>query len=106
MLYTLSTRAMLNGLGKCDVLVEAMQPFVHHQHSVATIKYREELRSCYAKFVYYVVRECHVSGRGEPGWIPVNKLKCLLQKNKKVRVFVWKNILLYKLIGAQHVYNT
>ena len=33
-LYTiaLSTRAMLNLLGKCDVLGEAMQPFVHHQH--------------------------------------------------------------------------
>ena len=97
MLYTiaLSTRAMLNVLGKCDVLGEAMQPFVHHQHSVATIKYREELRSCYAKFVYYVVRECHVSGRRdlERGRIPVKKLKRLSQKSKKVRVFVWKNIL-------------
>ena len=69
-LYTvaLSTRAMLNVLGKCDLLGEAMQPFVHHQHDgVAKIKYIEELRSRYAKFVYCnynrVVRECHVSGR-------------------------------------------
>ena len=101
-LYTiaLSTRAMLNVLGKCDVLGEAMQPFVHHQHDgVAKIKYREELRSRYARFVYCnynrVVRECHVSGRRdcEPGRIPVKKLKRLSQKSKKVRVFVWKNIL-------------
>ena len=43
MLYTivLSTRAMLNVLGKCDVLGEAMQPFVHHHHDgVAKISYR------------------------------------------------------------------
>ena len=42
MLYTIAlpTRAMLNVLGKCDVLVEAMQPFVHHQHDgVVKIKY-------------------------------------------------------------------
>ena len=49
MLYTiaLSTRATSNVLGKCDVLGEVMQPFVHHQHDgVAQIKYRDELRSC------------------------------------------------------------
>ena len=45
-----------------------MQALVHHQHDgVAKIKYREELRSRYAKFVYCnynrVVLECHVSGR-------------------------------------------
>ena len=48
MLYTiaLSTLAMLNVLAKCDVLGEAMQAFVHHQHDgVAKRKYREELRS-------------------------------------------------------------
>ena len=43
-----------------------MQPFVHHQHDgVVKIKYREELRSRYAKFVYCnhnrAVRQCHVS---------------------------------------------
>ena len=59
---------MLNVLGKCDVLGEAMHPFVHHQHDGAVkIKYREELRSRYAKFVYCnhnrVVRECYVSRR-------------------------------------------
>ena len=52
-------------LGKCNVLGEAMQPFVHHQHNgVVKIKYTEELRSRYAKFVNHinrVVRECHVS---------------------------------------------
>ena len=48
MLYmtALSTRAMLNLLGKCEVLGEAMQPFDHHQHDgVAKIKCREEF-SC------------------------------------------------------------
>ena len=56
MLYTITlpTRAMLttlNVLGKCDVLGEAMQSFVHHQHDgVVKIKYREELRFRYAKW--------------------------------------------------------
>ena len=102
MSYTiaLSTRAMLNVLGKCDILWEAIQPFVHHQHDgVAKIKYKEELRSRYAKYVYCnynrVVRECHVSGRRdrEPSRIPVKKPKRLSQKSKKLRVFMWKKTL-------------
>ena len=90
---------MLNVLGKCDVLGEAMQPFVHHQHDGAVkIKYREELRSRYAKFVYCnhkrVVRECHVSRCDrEPSRIPVKKQKRLSQKSRKLRVFVWEKIL-------------
>ena len=45
---------MLNVSGKCVVLGEAMQSFVHHQHDgVGEIKYRKELRSGYAKFVFY-----------------------------------------------------
>ena len=91
MLYTiaLSTRAMLNVLGKCDVLGEAMQPFLDHQHAdVAKIKYREELTSRYAKFVYCnynrVVVKCHVSGRDrQPSRIPMKKLKRLSQRTKK-----------------------
>ena len=93
---------MLNVLGKCDLLGEAMQPFVHYQHDgVVKIKYREELRSRYAKFVYCnhnrVVRECHVSRcrDREPSRIPVRpvkKLKRLSQKSRKLRVFVWKTI--------------
>ena len=70
MLYTisLSTRAMLKVLGKCIVLGEAMQSFVHHQHNgVVKIKYIKELRFRFAKFVYYnhnrVVYECHMSSR-------------------------------------------
>ena len=102
MLYTISlpTRAMLNVLGKCDVLGEAMQPFVHHQHDgVVKIKYREELRSRYAKFVYCnhnrIVRECQVSRcrDREPSTIPVKKLKRLSQKSRKLSVFVWKKSL-------------
>ena len=102
MLYAiaLSARAMLNVVGKCDVLGEAVQPFVHHQHDgVAKIKYREELRSRYAKFVYCnynrVVHEYHVSGRcaREPSRIPVKKLKRVSQKSKKLKVFMWKKIL-------------
>ena len=82
---------MLNVLGKCDLLGEAMQPFVHHQHDDVEknlIKYREELRSRYAKFVYCnynrVVLECHVSGRDrQPSRISVKKLRRLSQKSKK-----------------------
>ena len=56
MLYTiaLSTRAMLNAAGKCVVLGEAMQSFVHKQHDgVGKVKHRKGLRSRCAKFVYY-----------------------------------------------------
>ena len=83
---------MLNVLGKCDVLVEAMQSFVHHQHDdVAKIKYREELRSRYTKFVYCnynrVVLECHVSGSDrQPNGIPVKKLKRLSQRTEGIYV--------------------
>ena len=77
-----------------------MQPFVHHQHDgVEKIKYTEELRSRYAKFVYCnhnrVVRECHVSrcSDREPSRIPVKKLKRLSQKSRKLRIFVWEKIL-------------
>ena len=99
MLYTiaLSARGMLNVVGKCDALGEPMQPFVHNQHDgVAKIKYRGELRSRDAKFVYCyynrVVRECHVPGRcaREPSRIPLKKLKRLSQKSKKLKVFMWK----------------
>ena len=62
---SLSTRAMLKVLGKCVVLREAMQSFVHHQHDgVVKIKHRNELRFRFTKFVYYnhnrVVCECHI----------------------------------------------
>ena len=58
---------MLNVLGKCDVLGEAMQPFVHHQHDgVVKIKYREELRSRYAKFVY-----CNHNREGGKGGVMI-----------------------------------
>lgn len=66
-LYTivLSTRAMLNVPGKCDLLEEAIQLFVHHQHgSAVKLKCGKELRSRYAKFLSYnqnrSVCECHV----------------------------------------------
>ena len=56
MLYTSAfpTRALLNILGKCDVLGDSMQSFVHHQRDgVAKIGYGKELTSRYVKFVYY-----------------------------------------------------
>ena len=44
----------MNVVGKCVLLIEAMQSFVHRQRDVVVKKkYRKELRSCYAKFVYY-----------------------------------------------------
>ena len=86
MLYeiALSTGAMLNVAGKRVVLGEAMPSFVHRQRDGAgKVKYREELRSRYAKFVYYnhnrVVCECHMSRHRdrEPSRTPGKKLKRL-----------------------------
>ena len=62
------------------------------------IKYRKELRSYYAKFVYYnhnrVVCKCCMSLRDrEPSRTPVKKLKHLSQRSRKLRVFLWKIIL-------------
>ena len=104
---------MLNVLGKCDVLGAAMQPFVHHQHDgVVKIKYREELRSRYAKFVYCnhnrVVCECHVARCRDrkpsriPRTIPVKKLKRLSRKSRKLRVLVWKKRFLKSLLCRQN----
>ena len=78
---------MLNVVGKCVVSGEAMQSFVHRQHDgVGKIKYRKELRSLYAKFVYHngFVREYYMSRRRdrEPSRTPVKKLKRLSQKRK------------------------
>ena len=101
-LYTiaLSTRAMLNVAEKCVAFGEALQSFVCRQHDgVGKIKYRKELRSCYATFVYYnhncVVCECDMSRRRDrkPSRTPVKKMKRLSQKSRKLRVFVWKRIL-------------
>ena len=87
-----------------------MQPFVHYQHDgVVKIKYREELRSRYAKCVYRnynrVVRECHVSGRRdrEPSRIPAKKLKRVCcRKAKKKGVFMWKKILTITPLSLKH----
>ena len=53
---------MLNVAAKCVVLGEAMQSFVYRQHDaygVGKIKYRKELSSRYATFVYlYVNATC------------------------------------------------
>ena len=87
---------MLNVLGKCVVLGEAMQSLVRHQHDgVVKIKYGKELRS---RFVYYnqnrVVCECYMWTRRdrEPSRTPVKKLKRLSQKSRKLRMLLWKRI--------------
>ena len=49
----LSTRVMLNVLGKCDIQGDAMQSFADHHDGVVKIKYRKELRSRCAKFLTY-----------------------------------------------------
>ena len=91
---------MLDVQGKCDIFGETMQSFERHQRDgVVEIKYREELRSRYDKFVYYihnrVVCEFHMSRRCdcEPSRTPVKKLKRLSKKSRKLRVFVRKRIL-------------
>lgn len=50
---TLSTRLMLNVLGKCDVQGEAMQSFAHHHDGVVKINYRNELLSIHVTFLTY-----------------------------------------------------
>lgn len=50
---TLSTRLVLNVLGKCDVQGQAMQSFAHHHDGVVKIKYRNELLSLHATFSTY-----------------------------------------------------
>ena len=67
--------------------------------ALGKLNIEKELRSRYAKFVYYnhnrVVCECHMSRRRdrEHSTIPVKKLKRLSQKSRELRVFVWKRIL-------------
>ena len=59
-----------------------------------------ELRSRHGKFIYNrtynsidLNKVSHFSRRGRaPSRLPVKKLKSLLQKTRKVRVFVWKGI--------------
>ena len=99
-MIALSTRATLNVVGKCVVLMAVMRSFVHCQHDdVMKIKYTTELRSRYAKFVYFnhnhVTCECHMLRRHdrEPGRTPMKKLKRLSQKSRKLRVFMWERIL-------------
>ena len=57
----------------------------------------QEFRSRYAKYVYYncsrVVCECHGYKRDrEPSRVPVNMLKRLSQKSKKLQSYVWSRL--------------
>ena len=70
-----------------------MQPFVHHQHDgVVKIKYREELRSRYAKFVYCVIITVLYVNAMCRDVVITKQVGFLSQKSRKMRVFVWKNI--------------
>ena len=81
---------IVNTFDDCDILEQALAN-VHERHKdvIASIKV-QEFRSRYAKYVYYnctrVICECHGYKRDrEPsGRIPVNMLKRLSQKSRKL----------------------
>ena len=66
-----------------------------HKHNDALVSIKvQEFRSCYAKYVYYnccrvVCEICHSYKRDcEPSRVPVNMLKRLSQKSKKLQSYV------------------
>ena len=66
-----------------------------HKHNDALVSIKvQEFRSCYAKYVYYnccrvVCEICHGYKRDcEPSRVPVNMLKRLSQKSKKLHSYV------------------
>ena len=72
-----------------------------------------ELRSCRGKFIYNrpynpvgLNRVSHFSRRGRaPSRLPMKKLKSLLKKTRKARLFVWKGILKNTLLSSKiHCY--
>ena len=68
-----------------------------------------ELRSRRGKFIYNrtynpvgLNKVSHFSRRGRaPSRLPMNKLKSLLKKTRKVRLFVWKGILKNTLLSSK-----
>ena len=69
-----------------------------HEHNDVLVSIKvPEFRSRYAKYVYYncsrVVCECHGYKRDrEPSRVPVNMLKRLSQKSKKLQSYVWSRL--------------
>ena len=69
-----------------------------HEHNDILVSIKvQEFRSRYAKYVYYncsrVVCECHGYKRDrEPSRVPVNMLKRLSQKSKKLQSYVWSRL--------------
>ena len=69
-----------------------------HEHNDVLVSIKvQEFRSRYAKYVYYncsrVVCECHGYKRDrEPSRVPVNMLKRLSQKSKKLQSYVWSRL--------------
>ena len=66
-----------------------------HKESVVVEEIKEgELRFRRAQFIYdRTYNRIGLQPRGHaPSRLPVMKLRCLLHKSKKVRVFVWKGI--------------
>ena len=83
-----------------EVTGKGNDSFVHKQSCVVEEILEVELRSRRWKFIYIrtynsvgLNRVSHFSRRGRsPGRLPMKKLKSLLQKTQKVRIFVWKGI--------------
>ena len=89
---------MLNFLNDCDMLEKLINLTNVHEHNDILVSIKvQEFRSRYAKYVYYncsrVVCECHGYKRDrEPSRVPVNMLKRLSQKSKKLQSYVWSRL--------------
>ena len=83
-----------------EVTGKGNDSFVQKQSCVVEEILEVELRSRRGKFIYIrtynsvgLNRVSHFSRHGRsPSRLPMKKLKSLLQKTEKVRIFVWKGI--------------
>ena len=90
---------MLNSLDDCDIAEKVINLTYVHKHNDALVSIKvQEFRSCYAKYVYYnccrvVCEICHGYKRDrEPSRVPVNMLKRLSQKSKKLQSYVRRRL--------------
>ena len=99
-----------NILADCDILENVMNfTNVHEQNDVIVSLKVQEFRSRYAKYVYYnctrVVCECHGYKRDRaPSRAPVNMLKRLSHKSRKLRRYV-RSRLIKNIPKSSKVYS-
>ena len=99
--FALSSSFVLECFNGSEVATRNSNELVVQKENCVVEEIKEvELRSRRGKFIYKrtyssvdLNKVSHFSRRGRaPSRLPVKKLKSLLQKTQKVRVFVWKGI--------------